>query len=1175
MDKGSSRRFSFSIFEKKSKSPQNALLTPLPIAPEPQFGTSSSSSLSTVVAESEAGLSPSNSEYRPPSGVGFSQAKSILSVIASLGAGSISIPGLHVAGQIALEIVNIAETAKANKVNCKDIATQCFHLTSVVSIGARNLGAEADSLFVKNIQTFVRDLQEIHRIVGILAGRKQRGIYYHARDDAVHIERCREMLTRCTERLQVKLQLQEHSDLQQIKAVVEWLKANQPPVTRSLIPDKLEPSLPPHPPPAHFFGRGDILREAVKAILSEEGINISIFGPGGMGKTSLSLAILDNATVTERFNYNRFFVSCEAITNAISLVDEILRCMGYRKSVPNKDDDCMIPLYNCFGSRGPLILVLDNLETTWVASGKDHEVLKIIERITHSKAVTLIVTMRGNLFPDLAWYPLFSTDGLPSLNAESARQVYLAIAPVPDEQISLLDELLMELGYVPLAINLTAHVGCSQSPLVLLKRWKKEKTRFLQKDGGSDRLRSIDVSIEVSLKVFQIKDELLRFFAFLACLTDGVYDWENSLENMAPDFPNVYDFVQTLQSGSLIHIHDSGRLRILSPVRLYIKDHYGELCKQDMIKLEDYYLNSIKEATEDGIPEKAKFLIQDSKNIMEIFEGALQDHPSQSLVQMSYRYSKFLYSKYQYNVEFADEFVIACQRLKLGDLLPHVIVHAGDVHLKAYLYVKAIKLYNEAVSLFKAQSDEVNTAQCFGLLAFASQRMYHYLESTKFYKAAYEISAKLNDGCGMGQCLKGLGNVLEMTEDYAGALEKLEAAHQIFDKEQYDLGKVQCVQGLGEVYCKLRDYSASKEQLEAAYKFYVTLDDQLGMAQCLQNLGNVLSLMGDHAGAMEKLESAYQLLGAINEQLGQAKCLQTQGYVLRISGEYTASIEKLDAALKVFEKTGSCEGMAQCLENMGHMLRANGKYEDARKKTNEAYELYSGLGNKAGKAECLLNLAYVYMAMADLKTSAQLLTDGKELFKQLEDQQGTAKCIRSLGDVCTGQGEYHKAANYCEESFNTCEKLQYRLGMALALRSWGRALLELDQLTLAREKLERAYTEFNDLHDKLGMAHTNAHMAKVLLRQNRWKEAKERVDAAVVVYKSMSCEYGLRDCQILLAKLGRLHHCQLPCWLSPYMHDMPLSSILFYFYFLLVFTFVCSLLALYHYSVHGHMPHHM
>ncbi|KAF8550725.1 TPR-like protein [Imleria badia] len=1123
MDKESSRRFSF--FEKKSKSAQNAVPTPLPIPPEPQSRPSSPSSPSTTVVKSEAGLSPSNSEYRPPAGISFSHAKSTFSVIASIGAGPLGIPGLQAVGQIAREIVDIAETARTNKDDCKDIAAQCLRLADAVSVEARNPGAEAESLLVKHIETFVKDLQEIRNIVRILAGRKWLGSFFYAGDDASQIKRCRERVTRCTDLFQVKLQLQGHLDRQQIKVAIERLEANQSLVTKSntSIPNKLDrgPLLPPPPPPAHFFGRDDILRKAVKAILPKKGVNISIFGPGGMGKTSLSLAILDNAAVINCFNDNRFFLRCEAITNAISLVDKILQCMGYRESVPDKDDDRMMRLYNCFGARGPVILVLDNFETTWVASGKDPEVLNIVERIMHSKTVTLIVTMRGNPFSDLAWYPLFSTaDGLPPLNAESARQVYLAITPVPDEQIPLLDEFLMELGYVPLAINLTAHVGRSQSPSILLKRWKKEKTGFLQKHRGTDRLSSIDVSIELSLKVFQIKDELLRFFAFLACLTDGVYDWENNLENMAPDFPNVYASIQILQSGSLIHIHDSGQLQILSPVRLYIKDHYGELCKQDMINLENYYLKSIEEVTEDGIPEKVKFLIQDSKNIMEVFEAALRDHPSQPLVQMSYRYSKFLYSNYQYNVEFAEQFVEACQSLMLEHLLPHVIVHAGDVHLKVYLYVKAIKHYTKAVSLFKAQADEVNTAQCFKLLAFLSQRTYDYPASTKFYNAAYEIFAKLNDESGMGQCLKGLGNVLEMMEDYAGALQKLKAAYNIFDKERYDPGKVQCIQNEGEVHCKLRDYPASKERLEAAYKLYVLLDDQLGMAQCLQSLGNVLSLMGDHAGAMQKLESAYQSFDAINEQLGQAQCLQTQGYVLRISGDYTASIEKLDAALKAFEKTGSQEGMAQCLENMGHMLRANGKYGDARKRTDEAYRLYSKFGNKAGKAECLLNLAYVHMAMADLETSAQLLTEGKALFEQLEDEQGAAKCIRSLGDVCTGQKEYHKAVDYCEASFNTCKKLQYRLGMALALRSWGKALLELGQLTLAWEKLETAHTMFDTLDDKLGKAHTDAHMANLLLRQNKRKEAKERLDAAVDVYKSMSCEYGLRDCQALLVELG-------------------------------------------------------
>src|SRR6266576_877648 len=69
MEKESSRRFSF--FEKKSKSAKNDVLRPLPIHPEPQSGPSSPLS-STTVVKSEAGLSPSNSEYHPPAGISLS-----------------------------------------------------------------------------------------------------------------------------------------------------------------------------------------------------------------------------------------------------------------------------------------------------------------------------------------------------------------------------------------------------------------------------------------------------------------------------------------------------------------------------------------------------------------------------------------------------------------------------------------------------------------------------------------------------------------------------------------------------------------------------------------------------------------------------------------------------------------------------------------------------------------------------------------------------------------------------------------------------------------------------------------------------------------------------------------------------------------------------------------------
>ena len=116
MDKISSRKFSLSTFGTKSKKSKDAV--PPPLAPVQSQSPDStqpvpiSSDGSTLAVSSEISTSPFDSEYKPPSGFNLSHAKTVISAFAGLGVGPLSVPGLKAAGQIALEIISIAEVRR-------------------------------------------------------------------------------------------------------------------------------------------------------------------------------------------------------------------------------------------------------------------------------------------------------------------------------------------------------------------------------------------------------------------------------------------------------------------------------------------------------------------------------------------------------------------------------------------------------------------------------------------------------------------------------------------------------------------------------------------------------------------------------------------------------------------------------------------------------------------------------------------------------------------------------------------------------------------------------------------------------------------------------------------------------------------------------------------------------
>ena len=63
--------------------------------------------------------------------------------------------------------------------------------------------------------------------------------------------------------------------------------------------------------PEVFYGRDDLVEDIGQLLMKEETSRICILGPGGMGKTSVSLAVVELQLVENRFAPgNRVWVPC-------------------------------------------------------------------------------------------------------------------------------------------------------------------------------------------------------------------------------------------------------------------------------------------------------------------------------------------------------------------------------------------------------------------------------------------------------------------------------------------------------------------------------------------------------------------------------------------------------------------------------------------------------------------------------------------------------------------------------------------------------------------------------------------------------------------------------------------------------------------------------------------------
>ncbi|KAG6883151.1 hypothetical protein C0992_009542, partial [Termitomyces sp. T32_za158] len=282
--------------------------------------------------------------------------------------------------------------------------------------------------------------------------------------------------------------------------------------------NSLSPSRAPIPTnSAIFHGRDALVMELVNVITGPLNKNICLFGPGGMGKTSTSLAVMGHPDVKAKYeSHLRVWVPCVKATSASLFLDTLKSSLAISKDT----GDTRGAIIRVLQTSPPIIILLDNFETPWDADGARSDVEQILRDIHAIKHVTLLITTRSSPPPcdDIPWY----SKNIHGVDMDSAQEIYLAHYPegIHDPDLSHLLELV---SYMPLAIKLLAKVAKSihLSAAELIKEYNVSGTSMLGQ--GLDAKSSMDISIGLSVYSEPIKanSEAFKLLCILSMLPTG------------------------------------------------------------------------------------------------------------------------------------------------------------------------------------------------------------------------------------------------------------------------------------------------------------------------------------------------------------------------------------------------------------------------------------------------------------------------------------------------------------------------------------------------------------------------------------------------------------------------------------------------------------------------------
>ncbi|EJU02768.1 hypothetical protein DACRYDRAFT_115753 [Dacryopinax primogenitus] len=839
-------------------------------------------------------------------------------------------------------------------------------------------------------------------------------------------------------------------------------------MSRALVPQgpSDSPILDIPPIPTAFHGRNELVASIVQLLLQPEPSRIPLLGTGGIGKTSVACAAMNDARVKDHYGKHIYFLSCEGLLSAEGIIMALLAMFNVQAT--NNTRAAVIGYLHLMGRA---LLALDNLETT-VQADRQH-VEELLGRLSNLRQLSFIITMRGMLPPDGVEWDDVSPLGALSLDA--SREIWAQIAKKSDGK---LDELLQHLDGLPLAIRLLARQGRMLMPTALLAAYESQRTKML-KVGTRGRLENLEVSIKISLEseLMLQNSHALSLLSALSLLPDGV-----KVEKLVEIIPSMSDHVLVAASVLLQvgMVHDeSGRLRILSPIRDYMLEHHPP-ADPWLENLQTYFMvlaARIPIYERQGSPKSFEVIHAELANItsvlLHLWQGKTARYDSNHLV------------------DFTDYVAYFSSRTSTGDTVP---------------------LLRKATTTAKIRGNRYLAARCSFRLA---KILYLRNESTEAVSLLGEVKAAfhtVNEQLSEARCTEFIGRVLRTQTRYEESTLMVQEAKALFEDIGNRHGTALCTQDLAEIMHgqgRLDEAANMLQEAKASFEAISMLQDA---ARYTRSLGTIRLTQGRYDEATHMLQNARTSFRAVNHRLGEAQCTQGLGQVFRMRGRYEEARHIIQEAKVSFESVGNCLGAAQCMQSLGNMLLMQAEYDDAAQMLQDAKVAFEAVGAHLGATQCSTDIGSILFCQGWYDDAGHMFQDAKKTFEVIGDRLGATQCMATLGEILTEQACYEEA---------TC-KLQDAKALfeAIGTPASGRHHDAIHTLHHARRS-------FESIGSRNGMAHSMRSLADALRRQGRYVEAAHMLAEAKSVFESMADHSGVAECLRISAVILRMQNqCQ-------------------------------------------------
>lgn len=684
-----------------------------------------------------------------------------------------------------------------------------------------------------------------------------------------------------------------------------------------------------------FIGREKELADIQRQVLNPACRLLTLFGPGGIGKTRLALEAASQCL--NAFPDGVYFCQLQGVVGRYNLLTAITDTVGMTIS---SQPDPMKQLRHYLQHKS-MLLVMDNFEQLLESSSVLGDILEAAPQVkclvTSRELLGLRAEWRyyvdGLAFPDQQQTLRAETYPAVELFAARASQVLPAFAP--EAALDDIIHICQSVAGMPLAIELAASwlrvMDCAQ-----IAERLQSSLEFLTSPyrDAPARHRSMQAVFDASWQMLSAEQQ--NTFQSLAVF-HGEFDLiaAQAVTGASPAL------LAKLVDKALLHRTASGRFKLHELLRQYAEHHlktdktrYDRLCEAHSIYYTDFLLQRRADVTAGHQLQAHKQISGEIHNIRSAWRWAVDSKRADLIHNAAYAlYQYFRFSSrypeadktFQAAADALAEMPISHSGRALAEVLCYRAwsrVRSGDPDTAEVLFQQSLTIYN---TLGKDPVPGVATDPLTGFGIIACVRG-QYEEALRVGEKALAINEARGDPWNQAQANYILASAAFAQGRFTIAREYAQRAHDILE-ERHERWMITYMKNLlGNIASACGHFGEAQGHFHHSYRIYQEMADREGIARTLHQTAHMAYRQRHYRQAQELYLQSYRSYLDIGDQGGLATALCGLGTTANVLGETKAAYRYLHEALGIAQSIHYMPLVCSILVSLGEVFNALGQF---------------------------------------------------------------------------------------------------------------------------------------------------------------------------------------------------------------------------------------------------------